>query len=140
MLRNLGLRTSIALHVLLNLASTSSTKEIRKAALRYFVQNFSSQYASEYHASEAGEIMPSQSGDALYRPFEIFTDPACSILGLPILATEWLPYAELFGSSRHPSADVLVAYMAKSPPSIDNASEIFAYYSKVMGGDDMWGL
>ncbi|KAF9976136.1 hypothetical protein BGZ73_009111 [Actinomortierella ambigua] len=141
-LLKLGLMDHPTLDTLVKLISESTDKAFRKKALGYMLENFKTYYAPNYHAALiTTPFLPTTNPDVLETPARCYSDPACSVMGFPVLQEDLRQHASMLGVLEGPKAALLLERLAKKPPGTKaEARREFEYLSKVQWGfsHDHW--
>ena len=132
-LYTLGLnRCPSALTLIQMAARSTNTPDQRNHILDFFTTFY---HTHGYHQTNISKVtepfLPSEPVNGkinICRPSEIYSNPACKVLGFNILAHRFIPDASKLGVSPDPSPQALERALTKSPPSTPaEAREKFAY-------------
>jgi Protein of unknown function (DUF3684) len=111
------------------MASDPSIAPDKRNTILDFFTTFYHTY--EYHRVDLSKsperFLPAQDSK-LFRPAEVYSNPACAILGFPVLAQRFLSDASKFGVLTDPSSPSIEGILIRHPPtSIPDARAKFAY-------------
>ncbi|KAG0222294.1 hypothetical protein B0O80DRAFT_113406 [Mortierella sp. GBAus27b] len=133
LLLELGLLRNPSLKDLLALAAPPNEKPIRAKALQYFFENFKTLYSNQYSPHFNVAFLPTTDG-AFQAPMGCFSNPACSVMGFPVLHEELRIHATLLRIKENPAPDKLLERLIVSPPTTKaKAQEMFEYLQSVQG-------
>ncbi|KAI8587693.1 hypothetical protein BDZ88DRAFT_453803 [Geranomyces variabilis] len=133
LLKDLGIKTLIAVDEFVKLAATASPSH-RRSMLAYFVEHYKTTYASLYRPQAVKTPFLPTTADTLALPADCYADPEAAIMGFTVLHPEWRSEKDKFGVSDHPSASVLVDRLLRSPPSVAAAPAVFGYLAARLSG------
>ncbi|KAG8950382.1 hypothetical protein FRC03_012900, partial [Tulasnella sp. 419] len=136
LLFEIGLRRHPKLELLIN-HMADSKENIRKTALEYFLQNFQTQYSTDYQPDNFGNVkyIPAKGQDGtrcLRRPGEVFVNRACSVMGYFVVDSQLSEDAsKKLGILNDPPAQNIIDILLESPPTQhDKARAYFEYLAK----------
>ncbi|CAG8538686.1 7915_t:CDS:10, partial [Acaulospora colombiana] len=130
-LLSLGLQEYPPLTIILQLASPNSEPNIRKEALKYFINNFKDKYSSKYNAREIKiPFLQCTDPNVFETPLGCFSNPDCTIMKFHALHHDLRFRAEELGVRQHPSREQLLDRLIQHPlESETEAREVFGYLS-----------
>ncbi|KAG0368111.1 hypothetical protein BGZ54_002634 [Gamsiella multidivaricata] len=134
LLLELGLMTHPSLDVLLALATPPNEKDIQVKTLQYLLENFKTLYASQYSPSKIKvAFLPTTTG-TFETPDRCFSNPACSVIGFPVLREDLRVHAPMLHIKENPDAVKLIERLSQTPPPTkEKARQVFEVMNKFQG-------
>ncbi|KAF9280093.1 hypothetical protein BGZ68_007509 [Mortierella alpina] len=134
LLLELGLLTHPSLEVLLALASAPTEKSIQAKALAYLLENFKTLYSLQYSPSKTKVAFLPTTTDAMETPEGVFSNPACGIMGFPVLREDLRIHGAMLGIRENPLPVRLLERLTQTPPPTkDKARQVFEFLGKFQG-------
>ncbi|KAG8916897.1 hypothetical protein FRC02_003488, partial [Tulasnella sp. 418] len=136
LLLELGLKPYPDIQTIFDLMMKSEEK-IRRAALRYLLDNFNTLYCNKYNRDDFAHLafVPAVSHDGIHffsNPNDVFTDPECAVMGFSVVEKDLRDSATYkLGISKHPPIHSIMRVLLEKPPSeVETAKKFFEYLSR----------
>ncbi|KAJ2999974.1 hypothetical protein HDV02_001231 [Globomyces sp. JEL0801] len=125
-MKSIGLRTHIDLNTLFTMINTAKAEE-RKMYLKYFIDNYKSEYEGVYNPSSVHTpFIPTDEAN-LCLPKDCFSESASKVMGFQIIESSLQAHSEKFGVESYPNGDLLIKKLRDSLPNMSNAKDIFNF-------------
>ncbi|KAI8902649.1 hypothetical protein BC833DRAFT_616580 [Globomyces pollinis-pini] len=125
-MKSIGLRTHIDLNTLFTMINTAKAEE-RKMYLKYFIDNYKSEYEGVYNSSSVHTpFIPTDEAN-LCLPKDCFSESASKVMGFQIIESSLQAHSEKFGVESYPNGDLLIKKLRDSLPNMSNAKDIFNF-------------